>query len=209
VRDSLRKEINNFTHKKYLKYSNEKKNSQFYHTQLYDKSMNTIIRNKDINRGLLDMINKGLIPRNSDVTPAFNRDGNPLCVTSKNFNKFRKTFNKSDVTNALHNQFRYRPEYNFEIFYKTFQPKFKKLEVNKNSLKREKLIERKTYNENNKNNLFDKKDFSLKNEDIDTFTETINATPNDTENKNKLQIPSNNAFNKKKSMDIINKESKK
>ena len=209
VRDSLRKEINNFTHKKYLKYSNEKKNSQFYHTQLYDKSMNTIIRNKDINRGLLDMINKGLIPRNSDVTPAFNRDGNPLCVTSKNFNKFRKTFNKSDVTNALHNQFRYRPEYNFEIFYKTFQPKFKKLEVNKNSLKREKLLERKTYNENNKNNLFDKKDFSLKNEDIDTFTETINATRNDTENKNKFHIPSNNAFNKKKSMDIINKESKK
>ena len=209
VRDSLRKEINNFSHKKFLKYSNEKRNSQFYHTQLYDKSMNTIIRNKDIDRGLLDMINKGLIPKYSDVTPAFNRDGNPFSVTSKNYNKFRKTFNKSDVTNALHNKFKYRPEYNLKLFYKTFQPKFKKLEVNKSTLNREKLIEKKNNIENDKNNLTEKKDFRLKNEDIDTFTETINATQNDTENKNKFEIQSNNIFNLKKPLNVVYNENKK
>ena len=87
VKDSLKKEIKNYNNKKYLKYSNENMNKRFYHTQLHDKSMNAIIRNKDIDKGLLDMINKGLIPKCSDVTPAFNRDGNPFSITSTNFNK--------------------------------------------------------------------------------------------------------------------------
>ena len=129
VNESLRKEINDFTHKRYLKYSNEKRNNQLYHTQLYDKSMNTIIRNKDIQKGLFDMINKGLIPRNSDVTPAFNIDGNPFTITTTHFMKFKRaTFNKNEITNATINKLRYRPEYNLEVFYKTFQPFYKKIE---------------------------------------------------------------------------------
>ena len=59
--------------------------------------MNTIIRNKDMQKGLFDMINKGLIPKNSDVTPAFNRDGNPFSINAKDFKKIKRTtFNKSE-----------------------------------------------------------------------------------------------------------------
>ena len=91
---------------------------------------NTIITNKDIIRGLFEMINKGLVPKYSDVTPAFNREGNPFTISATNFNKFRKTFNKNELINASVNKFSYRPEYNFDIFYKTFQPKYKKIGIN-------------------------------------------------------------------------------
>ena len=50
VNESLRKEVKEFSHKRYLKYSNDKRNNQLYHTQLIDKSMNTIIRNKDMQK---------------------------------------------------------------------------------------------------------------------------------------------------------------
>jgi len=53
---------------------------------------------EDIDKGLLDMINKGLIPKCSDVTPAFNRDGNPFSITSTNFNKF--SLLRSTLTNG-------------------------------------------------------------------------------------------------------------
>ena len=133
VNESLRKEVKEFSHKRYLKYSNDKRNNQLYHTQLIDKSMNTIIRNKDMQKGLFDMINKGLIPKNSDVTPAFNRDGNPFSITAKDFKKIKRTtFNKSELTNAAVNKMRYRPEYNLEVFYKTFQKKPKQNEIHKN-----------------------------------------------------------------------------
>ena len=132
VKESLRKEVKEFSHKRYLKYSNEKRNNQLYHTQLIDKNMNFIIRNKDMQKGLFDMINKGLIPKNSDVTPAFNRDGNPFSITAKNFYQMKKTtLNKSELTSATINKMRYRPEYNLEIFYKTFQQKPKKNEIHK------------------------------------------------------------------------------
>ena len=209
VKDSLKKEIKNYNNKKYLKYSNENMNKRFYHTQLHDKSMNAIIRNKDIDKGLLDMINKGLIPKCSDVTPAFNRDGNPFSITSTNFNKFRKTFNKNDISNALQNKFRYRPEYNFEVFYKTYQPKFKKLEVNKVRMKREDLIEKRHYNENNKNNLINKEDYRIGKEDINTNTETIMATSNNTETKNNFVIQSKNAFDKKITLELKNNSNQK
>ena len=78
------------------------------------------------------MINKGLIPKNSDVTPAFNRDGNPFSITAKDFKKIKRTtFNKSELTNAAVNKMRYRPEYNLEVFYKTFQKKPKQNEIHK------------------------------------------------------------------------------
>ena len=159
VKDSLRKEINDFKQKKHLKYSNEKRINQFYHTQLYDKSMNTIIRNKDINKGVLDMINKGLIPKCSDVTPAFNRDGNPFNITKTNFNNFRKTFNKIELTNASVNKLRYNPEYDLEVFYQTYNPNYKKIDINKSKTNKGKLSRKISYYENTKSTATERKEF--------------------------------------------------
>ena len=56
-------------------------------------------------KGLFDLINKGLIPKNSDVTPAFDRDGNPFTITTTHFNKFKRTsYNKNEITNAIINK---------------------------------------------------------------------------------------------------------
>ena len=55
-------------------------NQKLYHTQLLDKYNNTIIRNKDMQKGLYDLINKGYIPKGADVTPSLDKDGNPFSV---------------------------------------------------------------------------------------------------------------------------------
>ena len=218
VKDSLKNEIRDFSKKRYLKYSNEKRNNQLYHTQLYDKCMNTIIRNKDINQGLLDMINKGLIPKGSDVTPAFERDGNPFNITSTNFSKFRKTFNKSEVTNASVNKFRYRPEYNLEIFYKTFQPKYKKIDVHQNTMmknNKELLTGKNDSNENNKSILTDKKEPNIKSIEKNYLSEMLNITSHNTENNNikelnkRDNINSNNLFNKTSPYILINESNQR
>ena len=195
VNNSLKNEVRDFKKKRYLKYSNDKKNSQFYHTQLYDKSMNTIITNKDIKRGLFDMINKGLVPKYSDVTPAFNRDGNPFTISATNFNKFRKTFNKNEIINASVNKFIYRPEYNFDIFYKTFQPKYKKIGINKFIKKkqdRELLKSNNDLNENNKSTFIEKKEQKNKIDEYNLYLEHLRTSSNNTDTKNNNIIQSNN-----------------
>ena len=200
VNESLRKEINDFTHKKYLKYSNEKRNNQLYHTQLYDKSMNTIIRNKDMEKGLFDMINKGLIPRNSDVTPAFNRDGNPFTITTTHFMKFKRaTFNKSEITNATINKLRYRPEYNLEVFYKTFQPIYKKIEIHENpklKMNKEILTRKNSCKENNKSTTTEKKEHKQKKDENNLILENMRITSRHFEIRDKNYVISNNLFNK-------------
>ena len=190
----LRKEIKDFSNKGYLKYSNEKRNNQLYHTQLFDKSMNTIIRNKDIQKGLFDMINKGLIPKCSDVTPAFNRDGNPFSITATNFHNFKRKFNKNEITNATINKLRYRPDYDLEVFYKTFQP-YKKIEINKNSkiFKNKELL---TSSETNKSTITEKKETRQKNDENNVLVENIKITSRNIENLNRKKIVPSNKYQK-------------
>ena len=190
----LRKEIKDFSNKGYLKYSNEKRNNQLYHTQLFDKSMNTIIRNKDIQKGLFDMINKGLIPKCSDVTPAFNRDGNPFSITATNFHNFKRKFNKNEITNATINKLRYRPDYDLEVFYKTFQP-YKKIEINKNSkiFKNKELL---TSSETNKSTITEKKETRQKNDENNVLVENIKITSRNIENLNQKKIVPSNKYQK-------------
>jgi hypothetical protein len=208
VKDSLKNEIRDFSKKRYLKYSNEKRNNQLYHTQLYDKSMNTIIRNKDIQKGLFDMINKGLIPRNSDVTPAFNRDGNPFTITTTHFMKFKRaTFNKSEITNATINKLRYRPEYNLEVFYKTFQPIYKKIEIHENpklKMNKEILTRKNSCKENNKSTTTEKKEPKRKVDENNLIVENIRITSRHFEIPDKNNIISNNLFNQLIPSNFIN-----
>ena len=203
VKESLRKEIKDFKHKKYLKYSNEKRNNQLYHTQLFDKSMNTIIRNKDMQQGLFDMINKGLIPKCSDVTPAFDRDGNPFSITTTNFLKFKRTFNKNEITNATVNKLRYRPEYNLDVFYKTFYPNYRNInihKINKTGQSRELL----SINENNKSTLTEKRETKIKSGENSIIAEKIKITSRNFEKINKNRITHNNFYKKIFPVNYIN-----
>ena len=134
VKDTLKNEIKQLiNNKKYLKYSNENLNQKFYHTQLLDKNRNTIIRNRDMKKGLYDLINKGFIPKGADVTPALNKEGNPFNITSKNISyNYKKSKNKDEVANATLNRFIYKPQYDLNVFYNTYQPMYKKIDLNNN-----------------------------------------------------------------------------
>ena len=133
-KDPLKSELRQFMKsKKYLKYSNENLNKKLYHTTLLDKNKNTIIRNRDIEKGLYDLINKGFIPKDADVTPAINKDGNPFNITSNCINNYyKKTRDQDEVQNTTLNRFIYKPQYDMNIFYNTYQKKFRKIEINKN-----------------------------------------------------------------------------
>ena len=166
VKDSLKNEIRHLiNNKKFLKYSNENLNQKLYHTQLLDKNKNTITRNKDMEKGLYDLIIKGFVPKDADVTPALNKGGNPFSITSKNINyNYKKTKNKDEVANATLNKFRFAPQYDLNVFYSTYQqPMYKKIDINKkiNMDNRGSLI-RKTFFQEKKDNIFitsgDKKD---------------------------------------------------
>ena len=68
----------NFMNKqKLIKYSSISKDYNFQPIT-YDEMSRPIINETEINKGLLNMIYRGIIPKNSDLTPAFNKDGNPL-----------------------------------------------------------------------------------------------------------------------------------
>ena len=155
VKDPLNKEIRDLiNNKKYLKYSNEKLNQKFYHTQLLDKNKNTIIRNRDMKNGLYDLIIKGFIPKGADVTPALNKEGNPFNITSKNISyNYKKTKNKDEVENTLLNRFIYKPQYDLNVFYNTFQPIYKKVDLDntRNNNNKIKSNTKKFIRENNKN----------------------------------------------------------
>ena len=119
VKDSLKTEITKMlSNKKYLKYSNEKLNQKLYHNQLLDKNRNIIITNKDMEKGLYDLILKGYVPKDADVTPALNKEGNPFNIINKNINlKYKKTKFKDEVANSTLNNFRFIPQYDLDVFY--------------------------------------------------------------------------------------------
>ena len=201
IKDSLKNEIKQIINKKkYMKYSNENLNQKLYHTQLLDKNRNTIIRNKDIEKGLYDLINKGYIPKDADVTPAFNKEGNPFNITSKNINyNYKKSKNKDEIANATLNRFIFKPQYDLNVFYNTYQPVYKKIDIKKN-------YEFKSIQENkrnNKSNLFltssDKKDNEKNNNDLCVDINDILSTKK--ENQKEKFFTSNitmpkNLFNK-------------
>ncbi len=55
----------------------------------YDKNKQPIIRKDELNKGLLNMIYKGLIPKGADLTPAFENEGNnPLQINMKDQSDF-------------------------------------------------------------------------------------------------------------------------
>ena len=58
---------------------------------LYDENNQPIIRKEELDKGLYNMINKGLIPKGADLSPAFeNNGGNPMQINMR----FREDFTK-------------------------------------------------------------------------------------------------------------------
>ena len=201
VKDSLKNEIKQImNNKKYLKYSNENLNKTFYHTQLLDKNKNPIMRNKDMEKGLYDLINKGYIPKDADVTPAFNKDGNPFNITSKNITyNYKKSKNKDEIANSTLNKFIYKPQYDLNVFYNTYKPIYQKIDINRyyEFNKKNSLIRNNSHQEI-KTNLFltsnAKKDIEKNNNDLyEDFNDNISTNK---ENKKKDLITSNITMSK-------------
>ena len=110
---------NNYDIEKYYKYNNDIKNRQFFHTKIFDKYNNTIIRNKDISLGIYDMNVKKLIPKGADVSLTMNIWGSPIKVSGNNIKKTYKKFSSRDEV-APGELNKMKPNnYNLQDFYKT------------------------------------------------------------------------------------------
>ena len=63
---------------------------------LYDKNKQPIIRKEELDKGLLNMIYKGLIPKGADLSPALETNGNPLQINMRVKEDFTKTDAKDE-----------------------------------------------------------------------------------------------------------------
>ena len=70
----------------------------------YDKNKQPIIRKEELDKGLLNMVYKGLIPKGADLTPAFENDGNnPLQINMKTQSEFYNNDNNNDYNENINN----------------------------------------------------------------------------------------------------------
>ena len=74
IQESLSSEIKYLKNKEYLKYCNEYRNQRYFHPKYIDKQGNFIIKKEDMDQGILNMINKGLIPKSVDMTRAIGQN---------------------------------------------------------------------------------------------------------------------------------------
>ena len=57
-----------------------------------------IIKKEELDKGLYNMINKGLIPKGADLTPAFeNNGGNPMQINMRLKEDFRKKTERDEI----------------------------------------------------------------------------------------------------------------
>ena len=65
---------------------------------LYDENNQPIIKKEELEKGLYNMINKGLIPKGADLSPAFeNNGGNPMQINQRFKQDFKKKPEKDEI----------------------------------------------------------------------------------------------------------------
>ena len=65
---------------------------------LYDENNQPIIKKEELDKGLYNMINKGLIPKGADLSPAFENNGvNPMQINMRFKEDFRKIYDKDEI----------------------------------------------------------------------------------------------------------------
>lgn len=105
---------------KLLQYSNLARN--YYQGVLYDENNRPIVTREEVNKGMLNLIYKGLVPKTADLTPAFNKEGNPLNLT----NKVREIYGKSKLRDEIDTDSGYmkieQGENNSSLFITVAQP---------------------------------------------------------------------------------------
>jgi hypothetical protein len=87
-------------------------NKTLYNGVTFDKNKAPIITDDEVGRGVLSMINRGLIPKTADLTPAFNRNGHPITMSKGNelIEMYSKTNKRDELEDIKYND---KTKYNF------------------------------------------------------------------------------------------------
>jgi hypothetical protein len=95
------KKVDNSAWKKYCTY-----NKKYRQDILLDEDRKPLISQFDLDKGLLNLIYKGLVPKDADLSPAFNRETNPLQINVNNLKEIYmsgKVKKDLEITNLLKN----------------------------------------------------------------------------------------------------------
>jgi hypothetical protein len=77
---------------------------------VYDENGKPKITKEEMEKGMYNMVNKGLIPKYADLTPGFTRNGNPMKTTAN----VRDLYGKRDVREEIETESVSKIKYNFE-----------------------------------------------------------------------------------------------
>jgi len=77
---------------------------------VYDENNRPKITKEEVDKGMLNMIYKGLIPKYADLTPGFHRGGNPI-KTSTNM---KDLYGKRDIRDEIDSDSMANIKYNFD-----------------------------------------------------------------------------------------------
>ena len=118
IKETLSSEIKRLKNKEYLKYCNEYRNQRYFHPKYLDNKGNFIIKKEDMEKGIYNIINKGLVPTFVDMTPAMEIGGSPLKKKKKKYDgrNINKFYSKSEVATGDLSKFTYK-KYEVEELY--------------------------------------------------------------------------------------------
>ena len=212
VKDSLTIEIKRLKNKEYMKFCNEYRNQRYYHQKTFDSKNNCLIKKEDMDKGLYDMISKGLIPKSADISPALEIGGSPFLIMKKNFDgkNINKLYSKEEVVTGPMNKFKYT-QYEIDEIYnvknklitaekdwgikeKRLKPFYHEIIKNNNLNQNQKLLEssqnkdKTIINKNNEKNIF----ITGSDQNLNIIQEITEGNTNISKSNNASEIKNNN-----------------
>ena len=74
---------------------------------ILDENRRPKITKEEMDKGMLNMIYKGLIPKYADLTPGFHRDGNPMKTTSNLKDMYGKKDSRAEIESDTASNIKY------------------------------------------------------------------------------------------------------
>lgn len=176
---------------KVFKYSTISKNYMFQ-KMIFDNDKKPLVSDEELRKGILNLILRGVIPKNADLTPAFNKEGNPLQLNANakeiySRNKIRDEIEQENYLDKI--KYKLQEKNNSDNVFLTNMNENKVNKITMNSFRESETSSKKlisvqelTMGENHSNNMYSNEQDS--NRELDQVSNHENSNEDLTLNQN-------------------------